>query len=401
MVREHGDLDAEHRGGDGGAEHGLVALVIRMRDQGHTRREQFGPGGLDEHRAVRSVEGDAVVGAGLLPVFELGLGDRRAERHVPEGRRHRLVGLTALDVAQEGELRGVERLGSDGAVGLRPVDRQAQGAPERLELLLVFDGEPLAELDEVAAGDGQLVGRLGALVVAALERRGESRVVGEGRVAADSVVVLHAAFGRQAVVVPAHRVEDVLAAHAVIAGDDVGVRVAEHVADVQRARRGRRGSVDGVDALTVGRGEGVRAVEEVRTVGLPAAAPLRFEPFEGGLVWHRVDGAHGSPNRYMRHRVNGGVPECAVFQGYRTHGASRRTCPFRTTVRCGAGTFARNGHAGDRSGYAVAGAASTGAGSGSSSMIGLRRAAKPADTRVITDMSARMMPGCHHALPVA
>ncbi len=64
------------------------------------------------------------------------------------------------------------------------------------------------------------------------------------RVAADVEVVLDAALGREPVVVPPHRVEDVLSAHAPEARDDVGVRVAEDVADVQRARDGRRRRVD-------------------------------------------------------------------------------------------------------------------------------------------------------------
>ena len=53
------------------------------------------------------------------------------------------------------------------------------------------------------------------------------------RIASDAVVGLHSAFGRQAVVVPAHRVEHRLAGHALIARDGVCVGVAEHVADVQ------------------------------------------------------------------------------------------------------------------------------------------------------------------------
>ena len=61
-------------------------------------------------------------------------------------------------------------------------------------------------------------------------RRSEVRVVRQGRVAAHAVVVLHPALGRQAVVVPADRVEDVLAAHPLVAGDQVGVGVGEHCA---------------------------------------------------------------------------------------------------------------------------------------------------------------------------
>ena len=116
-------------------------------------------------------------------------------------------------------------------------------APQLLELLLVLGHEAVAELDEVAARDRhrrlrRLLGRL------------EVGVVRERRVAAHAEVVLHPALGGQAVVVPAHRVEDLEPAHAPVAGDGVGVRVAEHVAHVQRAGHGRRRRVDRIDART-------------------------------------------------------------------------------------------------------------------------------------------------------
>ena len=65
VVGEHRHLDAEDRGGHGRAEQGLVAFVIRMRDQRHAGRQQLRAGGLDVHvGAVRAVEGDPVVGGG-------------------------------------------------------------------------------------------------------------------------------------------------------------------------------------------------------------------------------------------------------------------------------------------------------------------------------------------------
>ena len=100
-----------------------------------------------------------------------------------------------------------------------------------------------AQLDEVLPGDRHLL-------LARLRRRLERRVVRQRRVAAHPVVVLDPPLGRQAVVVPPHRVEDLAAAHALVARDGVGVRVGEHVPDVQRAaHRGRRG-VDRVDLAT-------------------------------------------------------------------------------------------------------------------------------------------------------
>ena len=116
----------------------------------------------------------------------------------------------------------------------------------------------------------------GVVVRRPFERvRRRSRVVRERRVASDAEVVLDAAFGRQAVVVPADRVEDLEPAHPLEPGDEVGVRVGHHVADVQRAARRRRRRVDRVDLLA-----GLRPVEAVGAVGLPPLAPLRLEPVE-------------------------------------------------------------------------------------------------------------------------
>ena len=284
-VGEHRNLDVEERRAHGRAEQRLVALVVGVGDERDARREQLGPGGLDVDvaGAVGLVERDAVVGGRLVAVLELGLRDGGAEVDVPERRRHRLIGLAALEVAQEGELAGAHRLVRDRAVGLGPVDAQAELAQQRLEVLLVLDGERLAQLDEVAAAHRDLVGRAAALVVAALVRGSEAGVVRQRRVAAHAVVVLHAALGRQAVVVPAHRVEHRLAAHALEAHLDVGVRVAEDVPDVQAARRGRRGSVDREDPGAADLG-GADPVEQVRALLGPCGIPLAFETLECGLV---------------------------------------------------------------------------------------------------------------------
>ncbi len=292
-VRNDGDLDVEQGGAHRRAEQRPIALVIGVRHQRDARREQLGAGRLDVDvaGAVGLVEGDPVIRRRLLPVFELGLRDRGAEVDVPQGGRHGLIGLPALEVAQERVLAGAHGVVGDRAVGLGPVDAQTERAPEGLEVLLVFDGELLAELDEVAAADRHLIGRATGLVVAALERRREIGVVRQGGIAPNSEVVLHAALGGQAVVIPPHRVEDGLAAHALEAHLHVGVGVAEDVPDVQASARGRRGSVHGVDPLAASRG-GADTVEEVRALGIPPLRPLRFETFEGGLVGNERIG-HG------------------------------------------------------------------------------------------------------------
>ena len=116
-------------------------------------------------------------------------------------------------------------------------------------------------------------------LLARLLRRLESRVVRQRRIAPDAVVVLHAPLGRQPVVVPPHRVEHDLSAHALKARDEVGVRVREHVADVQGAADGRRRRVDRIDLVPA-----VMAIESIGAVGLPARGPFRLEAFERGFL---------------------------------------------------------------------------------------------------------------------
>ena len=151
-------------------------------------------------------------------VLDLGLCHRGAERHVPQGRRLCLVGLAAGEVAQEGELRDSLHAVVNGPVADVPVHRQAEPLPRLGVRGLVQFGELPAQLHEVAPGDGQLIGRTQRAAVAQ-GWRGEAGLVRQRWVATDAVVVLDAAFGGQAVIVPPDRVEDLLAAHALEARD--------------------------------------------------------------------------------------------------------------------------------------------------------------------------------------
>jgi len=258
-----------------------VALVVRVGHQRDARRQQLRAGGGDlQVGAVGAGEQQAVERARALPVLQLGLGDGRAEGDVPEGRCLGEVGLAAGEVAQERPLRRHPGAGADRAVGRRPVDRQPEASPELLERDLVGLGEALAERDEVPP-------RHRDLALARHLRGFERRVVGERGVAAHAEVVLHAPLGGQAVVVPAHRVEHRPPAHPLVARDDVGVRVGEHVPDVQRpAHRGGRG-VDREHRIAR-----CRAVEPVYAQLVPSAGPSRLEavdrgPLRQGSSWGR------------------------------------------------------------------------------------------------------------------
>src|SRR5690606_27915157 len=94
-----------------------------------------------------------------------------------------------------------------------------------------------------------------------------------------AVVVLDATLRGQAVVVPSHRVEDLLARHAPVARVGVGLYVPECRSHVQRPGDGGRWRVDGEDLLA-----GLGAVEPVGAVTLPDGIPLLFQAFEGRLL---------------------------------------------------------------------------------------------------------------------
>jgi hypothetical protein len=70
---------------------------------------------------------------------------------------------------------------------------------------------------------------------------------------ADVPALLDQPFGRQAVVVEAHRIEHVLAAHALVARDQVGLRVAVDMADMEEAGNRRRRRIDDVAVVACDR----------------------------------------------------------------------------------------------------------------------------------------------------
>ena len=163
-VGDHRDRHPEQRRGRGRADQVAVAVVVGVGDQGHAGGQQLRPGRL--HHQVPRPPGAPAAGpgpephphgqAGDLAVLDLGLGDGGPVGHVPQGRGLGLVGLARGQLAQEPALGGPPGPLADGGVGQRPVDRQAELAPERLEHLLVGVGQAPAQLDEVGPRDGQL-----------------------------------------------------------------------------------------------------------------------------------------------------------------------------------------------------------------------------------------------------
>ncbi len=252
----------------------LVAWVVGVRHQRHAGRQQLRTRGGDAQRlAPVAPEHQVVPGSRLLAILKLGLGHGGLEGYVPQAWRLLAVELATLVVAQERALADPLRPLIDGGVGQPPVHRQPQLHEQVAKGLLIDGGQAMAQLDEIAPADRDIL----AAAPGYRSRRLELRLVRGIRIAAHAVVVLHAPFGGQAVVIPTHGIEHSLAAHALEAGDDIGVGVAEHMADVQRA--GGRGwrCVDGIDRVPWG-----IAVEGVGAFFEPALGPACLEMFKRG-----------------------------------------------------------------------------------------------------------------------
>lgn len=166
-------------------------------------------------------------------------------------------------------------------MGQAPVNRQPQLHEQGAKSLLVDGGQPVAQLDKVAPADGRKI----SAACRNCTRRLKIGLPCGIRVAAHAVVILDPAFGRQAVIVPAHGIEHSLAAHALKARNDIGVGVTEHVPDMQSAGGSARRCVDGINSFTRR-----AAIKGVSAFFEPAAGPAMFEGVErgcGGRVYRQ------------------------------------------------------------------------------------------------------------------
>ena len=275
-VDDDGDLDVEDRRAHRRADERGVALVVGVGDEGDAADDELGPRRVDHHVAVGAVERQQVVRAGALAVLDLGLGDGRAVVDVPHRRGVGAVGLAAGQVVQERLLARAPADVVDRLVLQRPVVGEPEPAEEVLEDGLVGGRQLVAQLDEVRPRDRDL---LVVLRGVATERWLQVGVERLRRVAADAVVVLHAALGGQPVVVPADREEHGLAGHPALTGDGVGLGVAEHRAHVDRTGDRRRRRVDGEHVGALG-----GAVEAVDAIGLPPLGPARLDAVQRRLL---------------------------------------------------------------------------------------------------------------------
>ncbi len=256
-----------------------ISSVRGMRGHTDARGQQLGPRRSDdESSSPVHAKAQLMVRAAQRPVLRLGLGHGRSEVHVPHGGSFDVVDVSFPEQVEEARLGDSAAPLVDGRVLEGPIHRQAEALPERLEGLLVLGGEGQAELDEVGPRHPP---RRRLRAVAAMSDD-EALFIGHRGLAAHVEMVLDAALGGQTVVVPPHRIEDVSPRHPPVSGEDVGLGVAEHVADVERARdrRGRRVDEEFRGRCVLPEGVGGRFLPG------PRPALLRFLRLE--MLWVQV-----------------------------------------------------------------------------------------------------------------
>ncbi len=271
----------------------LVALVVRMGDDRDAGAEEFRPRGRDRQVATAlDTETDVVKGASSRSILDLCLGDRRPEVGVPHGGSEGLIDPTLSMQVEKRELRHPSTVFIDRRVGQRPVDRQSEPTPGVLEGLLVLDRQSGTRFDEVEPGD-----LFDGFVLTPFDlSRSPVRIVGQARLGTDAVDVLHPPFRGKPVVVPTHRIGDVLAGHPLIADQQVLVGVGETVADMKRSRHRRGWSVHHEGLITR-----CLRVPAIDAPLVPAITPplLEFERFVA--LWYlQLHHYHLSGRRIVR-----------------------------------------------------------------------------------------------------
>ena len=272
---------------DLGAEQRLVALVVGMRDDRDARGEQLGPRRVD-HRRRPSRRPCGTAARGTRPASR-GLrarparprcGSRRPTASAPRrGTPRRARGCAGT---RAGSCARAACRSSCTSASSRPTGRAGATAPRT----------PSRPRRRAASHSSRKFGReIGIASLPGFSGGANVGVVRQVRIAAHAEVVLHPALGRQPVVVPAHRVEDLAAAHALEAGDRVGLHVAERRAHVQRAAdRGRRR----VDREDLGPGRGCGRTGTSRRPPTPPTSALRARratASRGSGAWPAIVGA--------------------------------------------------------------------------------------------------------------
>jgi hypothetical protein len=276
LAREDGHRHAEERCNGALAEQRPEAGIVGVCRDADAGSQELGPRRGNSEALLRTFnrELDVIESAGAVAILNLGLGNRRLKVDIPHCGRGDRENVALVKKIEEGELCDGAAVIVDGGVFLIPIHRQADPAPQFFEDLLILLCNATTGLDEVRARDdprrpfrGGAGGRFKPQIL----------LVGHVDVGPNMEIVLHAPLGWQTVVIPAHGIEDVFAEHPLLADEDVGVGVAEDVADMQRAGDGRRRRVD--DEGLLSRAPGIEAVDALIAphLGEPQLDRIGFE----------------------------------------------------------------------------------------------------------------------------
>ena len=213
-----------------------------MSNHRDTGGQKLGTGGADDKVSTPvDSEADVVEFAGPHVVYNFGLRHGCLEIHVPHRGSFHGVGHAFVHHLQKGGLADLSAMLVDGGVLEIPVDGETECAPQVFEGRFVFVSHGGAGFDEVLTADlkdGAFFPALGLPI----------GIVRHRRVALHSKQILNPAFGGQAVVVPTHRIADILALHPIVTRQQILVGVAEDVSDMEGAahRGGRTVDHEGV-----------------------------------------------------------------------------------------------------------------------------------------------------------
>ena len=146
----------------------------------------------------------------------------------------------------------------------------------------------MTQVNEVSSRDIDIATFLDYLFVASILRGFKVGIIRKSGIAADPKKILDSSLGRQAVIVPPHRVEHFGTAHALIPSNSVCMGVTEYMPDMQGSTHCRWRGIDAKNFFPA-----FTPVELVDAVLFPYFVPFGFKAFNGWSVrnpCHDVNG---------------------------------------------------------------------------------------------------------------
>ncbi|CQB85757.1 Uncharacterised protein [Chlamydia trachomatis] len=254
-----------------------------MRDQRSACSKQFWARSFNINwRTIFKAERNLMVEARIFARFKLSLRNCSLECNIPQAWSVFLISLSTSKIAQECFLCNSARLLANSVISLRPINRKTKPTPQSFKKLLILRSQALTKLNKVLSAYRNLILSFNLLAFSAFKRRLKIRVILQRSIHSHTVIVLHAAFCWQAVIIPTHWVENVKTLHTLISRNNIRMRVRKYVTNVQVATNGWRWSIDRIHGLTI-----ARIMECVSLSFVPITTPLVFKTINANFVRKR------------------------------------------------------------------------------------------------------------------